>query len=676
VRTLLIDNYDSYTYNLFQLLASVRGEDPVVVRNDDARLLSVDSCSFDSVVISPGPGRPQSLRDLGLVGEVLRSVRLPLLGVCLGHQAIAYAEGGVVSAAPLPRHGYLSRVRHSGEGLFAGIPQGFEAVRYHSLCVEEPLPESLEVTAWAEDGVVMGLSSLTLDRWGVQFHPESVATSYGRRLVENFVSLAGVSVRSPVVVSAPVAPAVSEVSYSVSVVARAVAADEVFARLYGDSPHAFWLDSSRVEEGLSRFSFLGDSSGPLSEVLSYRVPDGFVTVTGADGEVRREDGDIFSVLADRLSVRSAPLDLPFDLSCGYVGYFGYELKANCGSANRHESPTPDALWLLADRLIAIDHAEGCTYVVSMHDDSESVRLANAVWAERVHSVLAEIPAAVPSDSVVEDEPDPEKLLTRGREQYLADVSECLRLLGLGESYEICLSDRLRVPFAGDELDLYRRLRSLNPAPHGAFLRFGSLAVLSSSPEQFLRLHRDGTVESKPIKGTAPRSGDPVEDGVLRDSLATSPKTMAENLMIVDLLRNDLGRVCKTGSIEVPVYMAVESYATAHQLVSTVTGRLRPGVSAVSLVQTCFPGGSMTGAPKLRTMEIIDELEADARGVYSGALGFFGLNGTADLSIVIRTAVKFSGELVIGAGGAVVLDSTPEEEYEEMLLKAKATLRAL
>ena len=247
--------------------------------------------------------------------------------------------------------------------------------------------------------------------------------------------------------------------------------------------------------------------------------------------------------------------------------------------------------------------------------------------------------------------------------YLGSIEQAQELLRAGESYEVCLTDTFTAEATGD---IYRQLREHNPAPYAAHLIFEGVEVASASPERFLTV-RGREVEAKPIKGTIAADQDP--------ALLDDDKTRAENLMIVDLLRNDLSRVCEPGTVRVPRLMQVESYATVHQLVSTITGQLREGCTAVDAVRATFPPGSMTGAPKLRTCEIIDGLETSPRGVYSGALGYFGFDGQADLSVVIRTAVRAGNTVTVGAGGAIVLASDPESELAERNLKAQSVLGA-
>jgi para-aminobenzoate synthetase len=704
VRTLLVDNHDSYTFNLFQLLAEVNGADPLVLANDDDALAALDLAGLDNIVVSPGPGHPAVARDLGLVPALLAGTDLPVLGVCLGHQALAWLSGGTVEPAPRPEHGRLARITHRGDELFTGVPAEFVAVRYHSLCVAEPLPPDYLATAWADDGVVMAIRHRDRPRWGVQFHPESVASTFGRELLTNFRDLSatpghrrrsgpsGSAVR-PAPVGYPTAPGPSagpgEVAGPLQGTAGlrlhraelpvAVDTEAAFETLFAGSPDCFWLDSSRVEPGLSRFSFLGDVSGPLAEALTYRVGDAGVTVRSAAGS-RLEPGTVFDVLRRQLARRRvADAGLPFDFDCGYVGWFGYELKADCGAAAAHRSPMPDSCWIFTDRLVAVDHERGVTHLIALYRDDDGAARA---WVTATSARLAALAAArldAPPAATL-DEPagsacDPVPHLALDRAAYLDRIGECQRELRRGESYEICLTDAARVHYDGDDLALYRRLRRLNPAPYAALLRIGRVCVYGSSPERFLRVTPAGRVETRPIKGTAPRHPDPARDAELAARLAGDAKTRAENLMIVDLLRNDLGQVCRVGSVSVDRYLAVESYQTMHQLVSTVSGQLRPEVDAVDCVRHCFPGGSMTGAPKQRTMEILDRLEPAARGVYSGALGYFGLTGGADLSIVIRTAVRAGDELHVGAGGAIVLDSDPADEFDEMVLKATAPLTA-
>ncbi|MEU5405535.1 aminodeoxychorismate synthase component I [Nocardia asteroides] len=684
MRTLLIDNYDSFTYNLYQLISEVNGSEPVVVRNDEAdSVAGLGLDRFDNVVVSPGPGRPDRARDMGISTAVIAESTLPLLGVCLGHQGIVIGAGGTVGRAPQARHGYLDRVAHDDRDLFAGLPPDFTVVRYHSLAAETPLPASLEVTATTADGVIMGVRHRERPQWGVQFHPESVAGEFGAALIRNFADLtkAGTRPAAPIVVRGPRAEAgrpEPERRFRVRhrVIERAIDAEAIFLRRFATSPTAFWLDSEHVEPGLDRFSFLGDARGPHAETVGYRVGDGAVTVTDAAGTCS-VPGTILDYLDRELRRRHCETPpLPFDFAGGYVGYLGYEVKADCGAAAAHRSPTPDAQWIFADRLIVVDHEAGRTYLLAL---TESGAETADAWLAATDAALADLPTwANPADLHVPADPDAVQAhLLRGRDRYLADIAVCQDRLHAGESYEICLTDTVAVAAAPDDgLALYQRLRRCNPAPYAAYLRFDGLDVACSSPERFLKIDRDRVVESKPIKGTAPRGATVAEDEHLRLSLADDPKTRAENLMIVDLLRNDLGRVCEVGSVHVPELMATETYSTLHQLVSTVRGTLRPEAGVIDCLRACFPGGSMTGAPKLRTMEILDELETQARGIYSGTIGFLGLGGTADLNIVIRTAICYDDEWRIGAGGAIVLDSDAEDEYAEMVLKAAATFRAL
>lgn len=457
---------------------------------------------------------------------------------------------------------------------------------------------------------------------------------------------------------------------------RAVDAEAMFLALYRDSETAFWLDSTHAEPGLDRFSYLGDAGGPLAEVVRYRVGEGRVEIDRRSGH-STVPGNVFDYLASRLGTLQVELPaLPFDFVGGYVGYLGYEMKADCGGPARHRSAAPDAQWIFADRLIVVDHVAGHTHLVALAD-ANTLAAADR-WLTSTRESLASLPdrRILRRLELAADEYAVHSRLTRGRQRYLADIAAIDAQLRAGETYEVNLTDSAYVEQDCDGLTVYRALRQSNPAPYAAFLRFGELEVACSSPERFLRIERDRTVETKPIKGTAPRGATPEQDEILRRALESDPKTRAENLMIVDLLRNDLGRVCELGSVRVAALMHTETYTTMHQLVTTIRGRLRPDVDAVACLRACFPGGSMTGAPKLRTMDIIDELETEARGIYSGTIGFLGLGGTADLNVVIRTAVRYGGRWRIGAGGAIVLDSDPEQEYHEMVLKASAALRAV
>jgi len=692
MRTLLVDNHDSYTYNVFHLLAGVSGEEPIVVDNDAVSWRALSRWDFDAIVLSPGPGSPRRWHDFCVCDDILRYSEIPVLGICLGHQGLGQMLAGKVASAPEAMHGRLSRIHHQDEGLFEGIPQGFPVVRYHSLAITEMGPDG-EITAWADDGVVMGIAHRRRPMWGVQFHPESVATEHGARLVENFYGLAR-KLRSPRWRGAkrPLAvpprdqrPARTRKAGASELRLRSLpgepSTEALFERLFGDAEHAFWLDSADAPTRLAQRSYLGTSAGATRCVLEYDVETGTAIRRGA-GPASTEHGSIFDLLdreLERHAVEPPPADLPPGPMGGFVGYLGYELKADCGSPNVHRSDTPDAVMMLANRLVAVDHVRGRTHLVALcHGDEAEAES----WLDEAEAAVREIIANPPEPATPlarSRGPQADRVsfrCGRGREQYLADIARSQAELAAGESYEVCLTDQISTDAEPDPFDLYRLLRRRNPAPFAAYLKLGEMAVVSSSPERFLSVDRERRVEARPIKGTTSRSQDPERDEALRAELTEDEKTYAEHLMIVDLLRNDLGRVCEVGSVGVPELMIVEDYATVHQLISTVSGVLDAERTAAECARACFPGGSMTGAPKERTMEIIDDLEDEARGVYSGAIGWFGVDGAMDLSIVIRTIVMRPGRTTIGAGGAIVMQSDPEDEFDEILLKARAPMATI
>jgi para-aminobenzoate synthetase len=702
MRTLLIDNYDSFTFNLYQYIAEVSDELPIVVRNDSASWAEVSQMDFDNIVISPGPGRVDVPRDFGICAAAIREATVPILGVCLGHQGISHFLGGKVDYADEVMHGRLSEVTHTGQDIFKDIPSPFSVVRYHSLIVTE-LPDELEGVAWTSDGILMGLRHRTKPIWGLQFHPESILTDHGHRLIRNFMALTaetGVkkSDRRANPVTLPgadlaglpgalhtgdamkgparprnAAPRPDALQVNVRKIPYYTNAEKLFAARYARSRHAFWLDCAMPTD-FSRFSYIGDAAGPHAEYVTYNAQKTQVTVE-RQGVTTKFNENIFDYLSRQLRDGYAMTpDLPFEFNLGYVGYLGYELKRDAGADFAYPSASPDAAQIFADRVVVFDHIEKDIYLLCLDTADNADRVES--WFNDVENQLKALSKIADRPVISGKEHDVPLILRHTGDEYLDMIRACQHEIKNGESYEICLTNRISADVTIDPLTTYLELRHSNPAPYASFLNFPGIATVGSSPERFITIDSNGDVEAKPIKGTRRRGLSPSEDKALIADLASQEKDRAENLMIVDLLRNDLGAVCEVGSVHVPKIFAVETYSTVHQLVSTIRGRLREDVSAIECVQAAFPGGSMTGAPKKRTMEIIDRLEKGPRGVYSGAIGFLGLNGSADLSIVIRTIVVEPGEVSFGVGGAIVSLSNPQDELDEIFLKAKALVRAI
>lgn len=435
-------------------------------------------------------------------------------------------------------------------------------------------------------------------------------------------------------------------------------------------PYPIFLDSSLHDPRLGRFSYM--SAQPF---LVIRSKNGIITVEGP-GHAETRVGDPFEELRQILSafpMGTAPGLPPFQ--GGAVGYFGYDLAHHTERLPRtaiDDVGIPDMVVGLYDWVLAHDHTSGNSWLIVAPLLPGGYPQAEARMEEIAHRV-ERIPPNGSQVATTCASLAPVSNFTR--EGYVAAIRRAKEYIAAGDIYQVNLSQRFQVPLATSPWQLYSSLRKISPVPSGAYLGLGDFSVVSASPELFLK--KEGReVETRPIKGTRPRGQTPEEDRLLAEELLTSDKDRAENVMIVDLLRNDLGKVCSVGSVGVAELCSLESYSTVHHLVSAVVGTLDGQHDAVSLLKACFPGGSITGCPKIRSMEIIDELEPTQRGVYCGSIGFIGFNGNMETSIVIRTVVASGGRAYFQVGGAIVADSIPEDEYQETLDKARAILMAL
>ena len=464
----------------------------------------------------------------------------------------------------------------------------------------------------------------------------------------------------------------------VAVPSGATQAFEIFRR----QPYGFLLDSGMNEMDLGRYSFVG--SGPF---LMLKSRGNELVVAGPEGREISNAGPFETVdgLLHRYALEPGPYPTPFP--GGAMGYFSYDL---CGLLEKLPATAVDDLRLPAcclafyDLVVTFDHVEDRVYIASTGfpelDEEKRLQRARRRMREVKELLLAHAdkPPSLAEEAVSAGTGGRSGITLRSnftRREYLAAVETAREYIASGDIFQVNISQRFDAEMPVPPYELYRRLRGINPAPFAAYLSFDDLTVICASPERFLKVDGD-LVETRPMKGTRPRGITAAEDAALADELRNSAKDKAENVMIVDLERNDLGRVCRYGTVRVRELWTLEKYATVFQLTSCVEGRLRPHRNRIDLLRASFPGGSISGAPKVRAMEIIDELEPTRRSLYTGSIGYLSFCDTMDLNIVIRTILVKNGKAYLQVGGAVTYDSNPEAEYQETLDKAKALFQAL
>lgn len=442
--------------------------------------------------------------------------------------------------------------------------------------------------------------------------------------------------------------------------------------------HCFLLESGGGIKKLARYSIIGGAP-----FLTFKSKGEYIEIRDEEKTVGK-NGNPFEELKylfNRFRIRENNIaDIPF--AGGAVGYFGYDLARFLEimpDISTDDLNLPDSYFMFVNAGVIYDHWSKKIYIFSVDLSIQNLGNSGETASDFV-AIIEEKIREKKKNKYLEVNPLDSDIRAKvtnvvSKRKYIDMIEKAKEHIRIGDVYEVNLSHRIEIESGSEPWQIYRRMNSVNPTPFAAYLQFGDLKIISASPERFLRL-KDSKLESRPIKGTKRRGESPQEDENLRNELISSEKEKAENLMIVDLVRNDFGRVCRFGTVEVKELMAVEAYSGVFQMVSTIEGELSEDKDMFDCIKACFPGGSMTGAPKIMAMEIIEELETIRRGIYSGSLGYLSFSGEADLNIIIRTLIATEGKLYFQVGGAIVADSDPDKEYEETWHKAKPVLDAI
>jgi len=804
-RIVIVDHYDSYTRNLISLIASCFDPLPspellasrVVVIPQSSPALAPENFQkhlphVDALILSPGPGTSDNAEDFGPSASLLQApelVDLPILGVCLGHQGIATTAGARIQQLSEPFHGRKRKlfvdkgvnISDGSRSLMEGVPDGTEVICYNSLCVDErTIPSKIRVVARSplEPGhgtLVQAIEHKERPLFGVQFHPESIETSKGNVIMQNFLHNVArfwekkdaLRVKLWRLESTSLTPDILALGNVCMALGTDVQAPSPRWRVYQKTlkscstldeklkhhaPLLFrqlfrqkqvgsvWLDSANSRDPQSNVS----AQSRAAFILSYDMAGVLRLHFPSESSARTVDMAPYFTLWDWMEVAQRTLQAQLwqisqnvntQFRTGFVGYWGYELKDESlnlapMSAERYEpymntpmdrTKLPAAQWAFCNHALCLDHKTNTWTAYALVDEGGTTTgpLASLEalgahfgmtqgdadnWFVKAQKALDGV--SLESESILF--PTLSLHAVDEASTYMARIERARELIAVGESYELCLTTQFEGTLPslhdyGSYFALYCALRRKNPAPFSAYMELISLdgtpqAVLSTSPERFLTVTDTGEVEMRPIKGTKVRPGwGPgeqdwleqakqdaamhahvrAEDERRKQALHMDPKERAENLMIADLIRADLQSVCHSSSVNVPRLIALETYETVHQLVTSVVGKLRPRIGCVEAAKRCFPPGSMTGAPKRRSVELLETLERSKgapegttrrRGVYSGALGFMGVDGASNLSVVIRTVTVQNNSVLVGAGGAITFLSTPEGEWDEVMTK--------
>ncbi|OPX43373.1 anthranilate synthase component 1 [Ruminiclostridium hungatei] len=699
---LMIDNYDSFTFNIVQYLKVLK-QDIYTVRNDAIDKSLIENLKPQCIIISPGPKAP---KDAGQCLDIIHEFKgkIPIFGICLGHQCIGAAFGGEIVHAKSLMHGKTSVINSLEKGIFKEFSKKqFITTRYHSLAIKrETLPDCLEITCETDDGEIMGVKHKEYDIEGVQFHPEAILTEGGYEMLKIFLDRCGCGSGSKpdTNISDNTLFSTAENSLFSSRKLHLIQEIEIFN--YDGDFHTGFLNIYNHHPEYGNCAYLDSAGGPATDCnfsaiavdrqFTLKLKSGLLTVEGKNANYinhvkgilsehfqRRNGG--FDIKGSKFSAIFNLIKSSFIIDCRHdekliisvplIGYFTYEYLHYLESVpERSEDPLgfPEVELGFYSTLIYTEYKSKSFSIISNFTDVPFPK--DDIIRCFMNSGTGESPISPNGDSEVLEGRLVQNI---SREKYLEIVDRCKKYIVEGDIFQVQISMREEIEADCRPMDIYRQIRAMNPSPYMSFIQEDNYTFASNSPElQFSVV--DGHAMIRPIAGTSKGKGrDSGERAEIFEEFSKDKKENAEHIMLVDLARNDIGRMAVEGSVHVPELLKIEEYSKFFHMTSTVKGKLQSDLNSMELFEATFPAGTLTGAPKIRAMEIISELETEKRGPYGGAIGIFDFNGNIVSSINIRTVIKKGGKLYIQAAAGTVADSVPENEWNEVINKL-GTLR--
>lgn len=705
MKILLIDNYDSFAYNVYQYLNEM-GNQVICIRNDKISIKEIEEINPDSIFISPGPGDPSSA---GICLEVVKyfAGKISIFGICLGQQVIGEAFGGNIVHAKELYHGKTSKILANSKGVFKNLPSEFIATRYHSLIVEkETLPVCFEVTCQTSEGEIMGIKHKEYNIEGVQFHPESIMTDIGKKILLEFLQRTEKLIgKDPIIKSASYEDE-NIIRYNELSDVKGIGVKQYASRFNVKNDFLNIFKNIREEYGEDNCTILDSVDGPAADcgksyigvfpkyelIISNRkmkiitddthiydiFTENFKELYDINEEnfnlEERKFSDIFPIIS-AIFKETKMHDIKINFSNGLIGIFSYEYLhyiENVHNKNKSVLKFPDVHLKYFSTILQYDKDTSELVVINneINGAEETKFDIERILDEKEHSIKDSI-----NNTDIQN-CNPETFSNTTKEEFYSKVAKAKQYIKDGDIFQIQIGRRLNIKTNIRPFDVYKNLRTLNPTPYMFYWECKDYQLISNSPELQLRVE-NGKVMIRPIAGTSKGKGKTKEDAQkLKQELENSPKEQAEHIMLVDLARNDIGRIALAGSVKVSRLMETEEFSHVYHLVSSVEGEILKENNTMKLFESTFPAGTLTGALKIRAMEIINELENEERGPYGGAFGFFEFNGNILSSIIIRTILRKGEDVYLQASAGIVADSKDYLEWNEIQHKTETIKQVL